>query len=268
GQWRAVIDSAVLVASRSVAAVIVAGIEEGEFRDRADLGLPGHQEELIRAVAATGVPVTVVLVGGSAITMSNWLDRVGAVVDAWYPGEAGGSAVAEVLFGDVDPGGRLPITFPQAEGQLPLVYDHEPTGRGDDYIDLSGQPLFPFGYGLSYTTFTYAGLYVDPAAVDSGGKATVRCTVRNTGAVGGDEVVQLYLRPEVSSAAQPVIRLAGFRRIHLGPGESEEVSFPVGPEQLRIVDAQGDRVLEKGSIAVMIGASSRDIRLRGELVVR
>ncbi|MGH7591537.1 MAG: glycoside hydrolase family 3 C-terminal domain-containing protein, partial [Gemmatimonadales bacterium] len=241
---------------------------EGEFRDRADLGLPGHQEELIRAVAATGVPVTVVLVGGSAITMSNWLDRVGAVVDAWYPGEAGGSAVAEVLFGDVDPGGRLPITFPQAEGQLPLVYDHEPTGRGDDYVDLSGQPLFPFGYGLSYTTFTYAGLYVDPAAVDSGGKATVRCTVRNTGAVAGDEVVQLYLRPEVSSAAQPVIRLAGFRRIHLGPGESEEVSFPVGPEQLRIVDAQGDRVLEKGSIAVMIGASSRDIRLRGELVVR
>lgn len=268
GRWRAAIDSAVRVARRSSAAVIVAGIEEGEFRDRARLGLPGRQEELIRAVAATGVPVSVVLVGGSAITMSHWIDRVGAVVDAWYPGEMGGTAVADVLFGDVDPSGRLPITFPQEEGQLPLVYDHEPTGRGDDYVDLSGQPLFPFGFGLSYSAFGYGGLRISPATIDTGGTATVRCTITNTGARAGDEVAELYLRPEVSSAVQPVIRLAGFQRVHLAPGESGEVSFVLGPEQLRVLDADAKWVLEPGRVAVMVGASSRDIRLRGELTVR
>jgi beta-glucosidase len=267
-RWQVAIDSAVRVARRSGAAVIVAGIDEGEFRDRARLRLPGHQEELIRAVAATGVPVIVVLVGGSAVTMSDWIDRVGGVVDAWYPGEAGGTAVADVLFGDVDPGGRLPITFPQEEGQLPLVYDHEPTGRGDDYVDLSGQPLFPFGFGSSYTTFAYGGLEIGPTAIDSGGVATVRCTITNTGTRAGDEVVQLYLRPDVSTAVQPVIRLAGFERVHLAASGSREVSFALGPEQLRVLDAAARWVLEPGKVAVLIGASSRDIRLRGELDVR
>ena len=160
--WRADIDSAVAIARRSDAAVVVAGIEEGEFHDRASLALPGHQEELIERVAATGTPVVVVLIGGSAITMSHWLDSVGAVLDAWYPGEEGGDAVADVLFGDSDPAGRLPITFPISEGQLPLYYDHQPTGRGDDYGDLTGEPLFPFGFGLSYTTFGYAALKITP----------------------------------------------------------------------------------------------------------
>ncbi|HET7024951.1 MAG TPA: glycoside hydrolase family 3 N-terminal domain-containing protein [Gemmatimonadales bacterium] len=268
GHWQAAIDSAVRVARRSAAAVIVAGIEEGEFRDRASLALPGHQEELIRAVAATGVPVTVVLVGGSAITMSGWLDRVGAVLDAWYPGEAGGTAVANVLFGDVDPGGRLPITFPQAEGQLPLVYDHEPTGRGDDYVDLSGQPLFPFGFGLSYTTFRYGQLSITPDSTGVGGTATVRCTVTNSGSRAGDEVVQLYVHQELASLAQPVIRLIGFEPVHLGPGESRQVAFTVGPDQLRMLNGDMKWVVEPGAFQVMVGRSSRDVRLAGEVFVR
>ena len=145
--------------------VVVAGIEEGEFRDRSSLKLPGHQEELIEAVAATGRPVVVAIVGGSAVTMRDWIDRVGAVIDVWYPGEAGGDAVADVLFGDHNPSGRLPITFPMSEGQLPLTYNHKPTGRGDDYLDGTGQAEFPFGFGLSYTTFEYGGLAIDAAEI-------------------------------------------------------------------------------------------------------
>ena len=164
---RARLDSAVALARRSAVAVVVAGIEEGEFRDRARLGLPGYQEELIRRVAATGTPTVVLLVGGSAITMP-WLDAVGAVLMAWYPGEEGGHAVADVLLGEVNPSGRLPISFPLEEGQLPLTYNHRPTGRGDDYADLSGRPLFPFGFGLSYTRFTYDSLVIEPAAIAPG----------------------------------------------------------------------------------------------------
>ncbi len=165
--WRGAIDSAVSVARRSQVAVVVAGLEEGEFRDRALLSLPGHQEELIERVAATGRPTIVVLVGGGAITMSRWLDGVPAVVDAWYSGEMGGRAVADVLFGDYDPAGRLPTTWPMFEGQLPLYYNHKPTGRGDDYLDLTGQPLFPFGYGLSYTNFEYSGLSIESPEISA-----------------------------------------------------------------------------------------------------
>ena len=181
----------------------MAGLEEGEFRDRAFLELPGRQEELIEAVAAAGKPVTVVLVGGSAITMSRWLDRAGAVLDVWYPGEQGGHGVADVLVGDYNPAGRLPITFPASEGQLPLSYNHKPTGRGDDYLDLTGQPLFPFGFGLSYTTFEYSALQVEPAKIVPADKAVVRCTVRNAGRRAGDEVVQLYVRDVLASVARP-----------------------------------------------------------------
>ena len=147
------IREAVQLAKNSDVAVVVAGIEEGEFNDRASLALPGMQEEMIKRIAATGKPVVVLLIGGSAITMNNWLDKVNSVVDVWYPGEAGGAAVADILFGDRSPSGKLPITFPVSEAQLPLVYNHKPTGRGDDYTNLTGQPLFPFGFGLSYTTF-------------------------------------------------------------------------------------------------------------------
>lgn len=260
-------EEAVGLAAGSDAAIIVAGIEEGEFRDRALLGLPGRQEELIRRVAATGKPVAVVLVGGSAITMSRWLDTVPAVLDVWYPGEAGGDAVADVLFGDANPAGRLPITFPVAEGQLPLVYNHKPTGRGDDYVDLTGQPLFPFGYGLSYTTFEYGDLVIARPSMRVTDSTLVHCTVRNTGTMAGDEVVQLYLHDELASVARPVMELKGFSRVRLEPGEARDVEFAITPAMLAMLDHDLASVVEPGDVRVMIGASSKDIRLRGYLTL-
>lgn len=265
--WRAKIDSAVNVARRSDVAIVVAGIEEGEFRDRSSLALPGHQEELIRAVARTGKPTVVVVVGGSAVTMS-WLDEVRAVIDAWYTGEVGGTAVADVLFGDANPAGRLPITFPMAEGQLPLRYNHKPTGRGDDYLDLTGQPLFPFGFGLSYTTFEYSSLMIQPETLGATGSATVTFTVKNTGRVQGDEVAQLYIHDVLATVARPVTQLAGFQRVHLAPGESRTLTIPLSADQLRMLDRDMHWVVEPGEFRVMVGGSSRDIRLRGALTVR
>jgi beta-glucosidase len=266
--WGAQIDSAVAIARESDVAVVVAGIEEGEFRDRAFLELPGHQEELIERVAATGKPVIVVVVGGSAIAMSHWLDRVDGVLDVWYPGEEGGHAVADVLFGDADPAGRLPITFAMSEGQLPLVYDHQPTGRGDDYLDLTGQPLFPFGFGLSYASFEYSHLRIAPDTIAPDGSATVRCTVTNTGVRDGDEVVQLYIHDVLASVARPVMQLEGFARVHLAPGESRDVDFTLSPAELRMFGRDDHWVVEPGAFRVMVGASSNDIRLRGELTVK
>jgi beta-glucosidase len=266
--WRRSIDSAVAAARASDVAVIVAGIEEGEFRDRAFLKLPGHQEELIARIAATGKPMIVVLSGGSAITMSPWLDHVDAVLDAWYPGEEGGHAVADVLFGDADPAGRLPITFPISEGQLPLVYNHKPTGRGDDYLDLTGQPLFPFGFGLSYTTFEYSNLTISPPVMAPSGSALVRATITNTGTRAGDEVAQLYVHDVLASVARPVMQLEGFQRVHLAPGESRDVTFTLSPAELRMLDRDMHWVVEPGVFRIMIGASSKDIRLRGELTVK
>jgi beta-glucosidase len=262
------IQEAVELARASQVALVVAGVTEGEFQDRAFLKLPGRQEELIQAVAATGTPVVVVLIGGSAITMSPWLDTVGAVVHAWYPGEQGGLAVADVLAGRHNPSGRLPITFPITEGQLPLSYNHKPTGRGDDYVDLTGMALFPFGFGLSYTTFEYSALRIAPATIGPTGRTTIRCRVKNTGARAGHEVVQLYLRDVLGSVARPVMELKGMRRIHLEPGAETEVSFDVGPEHLRFLDAHMKWIVEPGVTRVMIGASSEEVRLRGEIIVK
>jgi beta-glucosidase len=266
--WPTRISEARDSARTSDVAIVVAGIEEGEFRDRSSLSLPGHQEELIQAVAATGRPTIVVLVGGSAITMSRWLDSVPAIIDAWYPGEQGGHAVADALFGDDNPAGRLPITFPMAEGQLPLSYNHHPTGRGDDYLDLTGQPLFPFGFGLSYTTFAYSGLTIERDSIPPTGTTTIRCRVKNVGPVAGDEVVQLYIRDLIATTARPTMQLEGFRRIHLAAGEERDVEFPLGPQQMQMLDKAGKWVVEPGGFRIMIGSSSKDIRLRGELTVK
>jgi beta-glucosidase len=265
---RSAIALAVGAAEQSDAALIVAGIDEGEFRDRAFLKLPGRQEELIAAVAATGKPVVVVLVGGSAITMSRWIEKVDAVIDVWYPGEQGGHAVADVLFGDYNPAGRLPMTFPMAEGQLPLSYNHKPTGRGDDYFDLTGMPLFPFGFGLSYTTFEYSNLQIGPAVIGPNGRVRVTCTVTNAGGRAGDEVVQLYLRDLLGSVARPVMALGAFERVHLTAGQSREISFELGHEHLRMLDENMRWIVEPGEFRVMIGASAKDIRLRGHFTVR
>ncbi len=230
--------------------------------------MPGAQEELIKRVAATGTPVIVALVGGSAITMSNWINDVDAIVDVWYPGEQGGHAVADVLFGEYNPSGRLPITFAMSDGQLPLSYNHKPTGRGDDYLDLTGMALFPFGHGLSYTSFEYSDLQFDRAEMTANDTATIRCTVKNTGDRGGEEVAQLYIRDVIASLARPVIALEGFQRVSLLPGESRTVTFTLGREQLKMLDDKMQWVVEPGDFRVMIGASSKDIRLRGVLKVK
>jgi beta-glucosidase len=258
------IEEARNLARASEATVIVTGIEEGEFRDRASLALPGRQGELIAQVATLGKPLVVVIVGGSAVTMP-WLERVGAVLLAWYPGEAGGEAIADALLGKTNPGGRLPITFPMSEGQLPLYYNHKPTGRGDDYADLTGRPLFPFGFGLSYSTFAYSDLVIRG---DGSPAFTVQARVTNSGAMRGDEVVQLYLRDELASVARPVMQLAGFRRVSLDPGQSAVVEFTITRDQLALLDEKLDSVVEPGAWRVMVGSSSRDIRLKGEYTVR
>ncbi len=258
---------AVKVVRESDVAIVVVGIEEGEFRDRASLGLPGRQEELITRVAATGTPTVVVLVGGSAITMSGWLDRVPAILDVWYPGEDGGDGVADVLFGDYNPAGRLPITFPISEGQLPLVYNHKPTGRGDDYSDLTGQPLFPFGYGLSYSSFEYTDLKFEEQTILPTDSTIVHFKVKNVGDREGDEVVQLYIRDEIASLARPITELKRFTRIHLAPGEEQLVSFTIDPEALAMLDKDMRTTVEPGDFRIMIGSSSKDIRVRGILKV-
>ncbi|MEI6575828.1 MAG: glycoside hydrolase family 3 C-terminal domain-containing protein [Bacteroidota bacterium] len=261
-KWQKQIADAVETAKKAEIAILIAGIEEGEGMDRAKLSLPGHQEEMIRELAKTGKPLVVVLVGGSAITMSNWVNSVDGILDIWYPGEEGGNALADVLFGEVSPGGRLPITFPSTEGQLPLVYKHKPTGRNDDYGDLSGQPLFPFGFGLSYTSFDYSDLQFDKPHFVMGDSCKVSFKVRNSGQFDGDEVVQLYIRDLLSTLAQPLKSLKGFQRIHLKAGETKELSFKITPDLLKILNDNMKWVEEPGDFRIMIGSSSKDIRLR------
>lgn len=257
-----------LAAARSADAVIVGvGIQEGEFQDRASLSLPGRQEELIQKIAGTGKPVIVVLTGGSAVTMQNWLPKVKGLVDVWYPGEEGGRAVADVLFGDYNPAGRLPISFPLSEAQLPLVYNHKPTGRGDDYNNLSGLPLFPFGFGLSYTSFAYSNIRLLKQQIHTRDSVQVTATITNTGTRAGEEVVQLYIRDMLSSVARPVLELKGFQRIALAPGEQKQVQFTITPAMLSMLDAQMQTLVEPGDFRIMIGASSRELWLKEVLRV-
>ncbi len=267
-KWKNEIRKAVDLAKKSDVAVVVAGINEGEFQDRAFLSLPGHQEEMIEQIAATGKPVVVVLVGGSAITMTKWMNKVPAIVDVWYPGDEGGNAVADVLFGDYNPAGRLPITFPIHEAQLPLYYNHKPTGRGDDYMNLTGKPLFTFGYGLSYSSFQYSNLILDSREITSKENSIARFKITNTGNYDGDEVVQLYIKDLVASVARPVIELKGFQRIHLKKGETKEVEFKITPELLTMLDEKMNRTVEPGEFRIMIGSSANDIRLREVLKVK
>jgi beta-glucosidase len=262
------IADAVDLARNSDLAIVVAGINEGEFSDRAMLTLPGNQEELIKEVAKTGKPVVVLLVGGSAITMSEWMDSVAGIMTVWYPGEEGGNAVAKVLLGEVSPSGRTPITWPLNEAQLPLVYNHKPTGRGDDYNNLSGQPLFPFGFGLSYTTFEYSGLTLEKREIKSNESVLVTFKVKNTGKYAGDEVVQLYIRDVLASVSQPVVALKDFQRVHLKPGETQTLSFKITPKMLSLLNTDMKSVVEPGDFRLLIGASSKDIRLRGIIAVK
>ncbi len=260
------IAEAVDLAKHSDVAVVVCGIIEGEGQDRAFLDLPGNQEELIRRVAATGTPTVIVLIAGAPVTMQHWIDKVPAILDAWYPGQEGGTAIADALFGDVNPGGKLPMTFPLSVGQCPTYYNLKPSGRGYDYVDLSGKPQFPFGFGLSYTTFGYSNLHITPDTADKNGSVTVSFDVENTGSVAGDETPQLYLHQAVSSIVVPMKELQDFKRITLAPGEKKTVTFTLKPDQMAIWNEKMKRVIEPGKFEVMVGSSSDDIKLRGTFV--
>jgi len=265
-------EKAVEVAKKSDVAVLFMGNSvpetEGEQRDRCNLDLPGVQEDLIKEIYDTGTPVVVVLINGSAITMSRWIDDAKGLVEAWYPGEKGGDAIADILFGDYNPGAKLPITFPRTTGQLPLYYNHKPTGRVDDYVDLRGkQALFPFGYGLSYTKFEYSNLKINPKKMGPEGKVNISVDIENTGKFKGDEVVQLYLHDEVASIAKPVKELKGFKRITLEPAEKKTVSFTLSSDDLSSYDVNMNLIVEPGIFEVMIGNSSEDIHLKGSFEV-
>lgn len=261
------IAEAVAVAKDADIIVAVVGIEEGEFRDRARLSLPGKQEKQLQELAATGKPLVVVLIGGSAITMQPWIDSAAAVLMAWYPGEAGGLALADILRGQANPSGKLPISFPVAEGQLPLTYLHKPTGRGDDYTDLSGQPLFPFGFGLSYTQFALSDLKINKQRIRAGESVTLTCMIENKGKYAGAEVVQLYLRDELASVARPLQELKNFQRVHLEPGARKQITFELKPEDFRMLNAKMASVIEPGMFRIMIGTSSKELVLKAAIEV-
>lgn len=264
---------AINVAKKSSVAILFVGNSapetEGEQRDRCNLDLPGLQEDLIKEICNTGTPVVVVLINGSAITMSKWINKVEAIVEAWYPGEEGGNAIADVLFGDYNPGGKLPITFPKTIGQLPFYYNHKPTGRVDDYVDMRGkQAMFPFGYGLSYTEFEYSNLKINPEKINPEGKVNISTEVENVGRYKGDEVVQMYIHDAVATIARPVKELKRFKRITLEPGERKTVHFTLTSEDLASYDIDMNLGVEPGIFEVMIGSSSEDIRLKGVFEVK
>ena len=259
--------AAVALARRSQVAIVVVGDNEMTSReayapnhlgDRADLGLPGQQEELVRAVLATGTRTVLVLIHGRPLSIPALVTRVPAILEGWYLGQETGTAVAEALFGDINPGGKLPVTVARHVGQLPVFYNHKPSARRGYLFDTT-QPLFPFGYGLSYTTFAYANLRVAPARIGTRERTTVSVDVTNTGARAGDEVAQLYIRDVVSMATRPVKELRGFRRVTLQPGETRTVRFEIGPEQLSYHGPDMKRVVEPGRFDIMVGGNSVDV---------
>jgi beta-glucosidase len=239
----------------------------GEFRDAAGLGLSGAQQTLVEMVVATGTPTVVVLVNGRPLALPWIAEHVPALLEAWLPGEEGGHAVADVLFGRRSPAGRLPITLPRSVGQVPIHHDHKSGGGRSqmygDYSDLPASPLFPFGHGLSYTRFEYGPLVVEPAEASPFERVRAALDVTNAGARAADEVVQLYLRDPVASVTRPVQQLAGFLRLHLAPGERRRAVFELDPTQLAFYDAGLRLVVEPGEIELMVGASAADVRARG-----
>lgn len=242
---------------------ILGDMESGEGFDRATLDLMGKQLELIRAVHATGTPTVLVTIKGRPLVL-NWpYDNVPAMLDAWYPGEQGGNALAEIIFGDYNPAGRLPISVPKSVGQLPVYYNVlNPQRR--DYVELDAKPLFPFGYGLSYSAFEYSNITVQKVGKDKDTKIKVDFQVKNIGAFDGDEVVQLYIRDLVSSVVVPVKRLRGFKRVFLMVGEKKSIHLTLTPADLALYDTKRAHVAEAGIFEVQIGASSEDIRLSRE----
>lgn len=263
------IAEAVKAAQASDVAVVVVGdnVEttregwaENHLGDRDSLDLLGRQNDLVKAIVETGKPTIVVLIGGRALSINYIAEKVPAIFEGWYLGQETGAAVADVLFGDYNPAGKLPVTIPRNVGQVPNYYYQKPTGRRG-YLFSNKDPLFAFGHGLSYTTFKYANLRVSPDRTGPQGQATVTVEVTNTGKMAGDEIVQMYIRDEVSSVTRPIKELKGFARIHLAPGEAKTVHFPIMPEKLSFLNEDMKRVVEHGTFSIMVGPSSRSEQL-------
>jgi beta-glucosidase len=274
GMTERLMQEAVTAARDSEVSVLVLGISarlEGEempvhvegFRggDRTDLSLPKSQDALLKAIVATGKPVVVVLLSGSAVAV-NWAnDNVPAILAAWYPGGEGGTAIADVLFGNYNPAGRLPVTFYKSVDQLPPFTDYSMQGR--TYRYFKGEPLYPFGYGLSYTRFDYSNLRFQSKTVKAGEPMKVSVDVTNAGDREGDEVVQLYLTDTAASAPVPIRTLVGFDRISLRPREKRTVTFTITPRQMSLIDDNGKRVIEPGEFSVIIGGLNRRFTVSG-----
>ena len=265
GESREGFDEAVAAAQKADAVVIVLGLsariegEEGAAKDseasgdRTTIELPGVQAELLKAVCTTGKPVVLVLVAGSAIAIRWAQENVPGILMTWYGGQAAGTALSEVLFGDYNPAGRLPVTFYRSGDQLPPFEDYDMSGRTYRYFE--GNPLYPFGFGLSYTKFEYSELKVSPDRATAKQSVKVTATVTNTGKRTGDEVVQVYIRDVEASTPRPIRQLAGFARIHLAPGENREVSFTIAPKQLSLINDKERRVIEPGEFEVSVGGA-------------
>lgn len=280
------INKAVYAAKRADVAIVVLGENEwqkegklgtsGEGYDAATLELTGLQKELVQKVHETGTPTIVVLINGRPLAI-NWIDEhLSAIIEAWIPGEKGGEAVADILFGDVNPSGKLTVTFPRHVGQLPVYYNYKPSksywlneGWGNSYADMKNStPLYPFGYGLSYTSFEYSNLTISPESHGPYGDFQVSIDIKNTGSRDGKEVVQLYIRDKISTVVRPVKELKGFAKIHLEPGETKKVQFRIGYKELKMLDKDLNWIVEPGDFQVMVGSSSKDIRLEGVLTIR
>jgi len=262
------IAEAVQVAKASDVVVLVLGGNEQTCReawaanhpgDRDSLELLGMQNELVKAVLETGKPVVVFLINGRPLSINYIAENVPAILEGWYLGQEGGTAAADVLFGDYSPGGRLPITFPRSAGQVPVFYNHKPSARGG-YLFADKEPLFAFGHGLSYTTFRYANLRLAQDKIRPSGQTTVQVDLTNTGKVKGDEVVQMYIRDRVSSVTRPVKELKGFRRVTLEPGQTATVEMAITPAALSFLDEDMNRVVETGQFDIMVGSSSIDLK--------
>ena len=250
---------------------------DGEGYDVASLDLTGVQEDLVRAIQATGTPTVLVLVNGRPLSIRWAADHVPAIVEAWEPGERGGQAIADILFGDYNPSGRLAITIPRSVGQLPVYYNYKPSKsywinggwtHTKGYVDLPGTPLYPFGYGLSYTQFQYSNLRVEPLEIRTEGETHVSVDVENTGKQAGVETVQLYVRERFTPVATPVKQLRGFERVALDSGQKKTVTFRLGPEDFRLLNEDMHWVVVPGTIDIMIGKSSADITAKGALEVK
>ena len=270
GENRRLIREAAALAARADVVILAIGDNEQTSRegwglnhlgDRASLDLVGEQDELVDAIAATGKPIVALLFSGRPASIRNLASKASAILELWYLGQETGAAVAEVLFGDINPGGKLPITIPRSVGHVPAYYNYKPSARRG-YLFDSADPLFAFGFGLSYTTFGCSNLRLERSEIAAGESARVFVDVTNTGSKPGEEVVQLYVRDVVSSVTRPVKELKGFQRISLGPGETRTVTFEVTPEHLAFYDIDMVYRVEPGEFRLMVGSSSRDADLQ------